>query len=306
MSEMPELREGPPWAMEEMILAEPGIVGAILSSEAAREAAAWIEGATPVVTTGCGTSEHAAMAGALLLGARARDAFEAALDPQEGGVLVAVSHEGGTAATLAALEAARGAQTVLITASDSDAADLAIRTPLRDTSWCHTVGYLSPLLAFVAIAGARIDAQGIVEDVLGRRARFTEAAAELAGCERLLVGGSGADEGTARGLALEIEGGGNVPTPPPGLEEGGARHRPRAAGPGEGPPRPPPRRGRAHRADPRAPRPPPGRGARPPRRRPAGRRGRARHARGDARRAAHGGHGGRRARGRRARRAAAD
>jgi glutamine---fructose-6-phosphate transaminase (isomerizing) len=219
MSKTPELREGPPWAMEEMILAEPGIVGAILSSEAAREAAAWIEGATPVVTTGCGTSEHAAMAGALLLGARARDAFEAALDPQEGGVLVAVSHEGGTAATLAALEAARGAQTVLITASDSDAADLAIRTPLRDTSWCHTVGYLSPLLAFVAIAGARIDAQGIVEDVLGWRERFAEAAAQLAGCERLLVVGSGADEVTGRELALKIEEGVHVPTTPLGIEK---------------------------------------------------------------------------------------
>src|SRR3954447_15968330 len=127
MSKMPELREGPPWAMEEMILAEPGIVGPILSSEAAREAAAWLEGAAPVVTVGCGTSEHAAMAGALLLGAVSRDSFEASLDPQQGGVLIAVSHEGGTAATLAALKAAaaHGARTVLITAKP-DAARAAL------------------------------------------------------------------------------------------------------------------------------------------------------------------------------------
>src|SRR3954454_3443738 len=197
MSEMPELRAGPPWAMEEMILAEPGIVDAILGSEAAREAAAWVaESDGPVVTTGCGTSEHAAMAGALLLGARARDAFEASLDPQDGGVLIAVSHEGGTEATLAAIAAARHARTVLITASGSDAADLAIRTPLTDTSWCHTVGYLSPLLAFVAIAGAGIDARGIVEDVLARRAELAEAARTVGGAERLLVVASGADEVT--------------------------------------------------------------------------------------------------------------
>ena len=46
------------------------------------------------------------MAGAALLGARARDAFEASLDPQQGGVLIAVSHEAGTAATLAAMQGA--------------------------------------------------------------------------------------------------------------------------------------------------------------------------------------------------------
>src|SRR3954447_12701469 len=187
MSKMPELREGPPWAMEEMILAEPGIVGPILSSEAAREAAAWLEGAAPVVTVGCGTSEHAAMAGALLLGAVSRDSFEAALDPQEGGVLIAVSHEAGTAATLAAAAAAaaNGAQVALITARPDQAPDgpLVYATPLRDTSWCHTVGYVSPLLAFSAIAarlaGAEPDAaatRAAIEDVLGRREQLRAAA----------------------------------------------------------------------------------------------------------------------------------
>src|SRR3954451_16929488 len=51
MSEMRELRGGPPWAMEEMILAEPGIVGEILSSEAAREGVARLWGGHPAVTT---------------------------------------------------------------------------------------------------------------------------------------------------------------------------------------------------------------------------------------------------------------
>ena len=121
---MPELRDGPPWAMEEMILAEPGLVEAILASPAAVEAAESIREGGPVVIVGCGTSEHAALAGAALLpDARARDAFEASLDPQPGGVLIAISHEAGTAATLAAMRAAaaNGARTILITARHWDA-----------------------------------------------------------------------------------------------------------------------------------------------------------------------------------------
>ncbi len=158
MSDMPELRDGPPWAMEEMILAEPGLVSPIFASPEAFEAAEWIRETETVVVTGCGTSEHAAMAGAALLGARSRDAFEASLDPQQEGVLIAVSHEAGTAATLAAMKAT-SARTILITARPDleTGADLVITTPLVDTSWCHTVGYVSPLLAFTAIAGA-IDA----------------------------------------------------------------------------------------------------------------------------------------------------
>src|SRR3954451_13059161 len=116
MSDMPELRDGPPWAMEEMILAEPALVSPILASPAAVEAAESIREGGPVVLVGCGTSEHAALAGAALLGARARDAFEASLDPQDDGVLTDASHEVGTAATLAALKAAPGARTILITA----------------------------------------------------------------------------------------------------------------------------------------------------------------------------------------------
>src|SRR4051794_18438896 len=224
MSDMPELREGPPWAMEEMILAEPGLVEPIFASPAAVEAAESIREGGPVVVAGCGTSEHAAMAGAALLpGARARDAFEASLDPQDGGVLIAVSHEGGTAATLAALRAAtaNGARTILITAKPGAAADLVVATPLVDTSWCHTVGYVSPLLAFTAIASAADAATctRVIDGVLTQRDRFVTAARALAGCERLIVSGSGVDEITARELALKIEEGLHVPTTPLGLEK---------------------------------------------------------------------------------------
>jgi glucosamine--fructose-6-phosphate aminotransferase (isomerizing) len=187
MSDMPELRDGPPWAMEEMILAEPGLVAAIFNSPEALEAAEWIRETETVVVTGCGTSEHAAMAGAALLGARSRDAFEASLDPQREGVLIAVSHEAGTAATLAAMRAT-SARTILITARPEvdTGADLVIGTPLVDTSWCHTVGYVSPLLAFTAIASATDagTASRIIEGTLAQRARFAAAAQTLDGCER--------------------------------------------------------------------------------------------------------------------------
>src|SRR3954454_9604227 len=144
MSDMPELRDGRPWAMEEMILAEPALVAPILASPGAVEAAESIREGGPVVLVGCGTSEHAAMAGAALLGARSRDAFEASLDPQEGGVCIGISHEAGTAATLAAMRATN-ARSILITArpEKDTGADLTIATPLVDTSWCHTVGYVS-------------------------------------------------------------------------------------------------------------------------------------------------------------------
>lgn len=244
MSDVPELRPGPPWAMEEMIYAEPGLVGPILTSSAAVEAAESIREGGPVVIVGCGTSEHAALAGAALLpGATARDAFEASLDPQDGGVCIAISHEAGTGATLAAMRAAaaNGARTILITAKPDEVApsssahagaggangaavtapDIVVATPLVDASWCHTVGYVSPLLALTAIADAADAATctRVIAETLEHRARLTDAAKALASVDRLIVSGSGLDEITARELALKIEEGLHVPTTPLGLEK---------------------------------------------------------------------------------------
>jgi fructoselysine-6-P-deglycase FrlB-like protein len=226
MSDMPELRDGPPWAMEEMINAQPGLVEPILNSSAALEAAESIREGGPITIVGCGTSEHAAMAGAHLIdGATARDAFEASLDPQQGGVLIAISHEAGTAATLAAMRAAaaNGARTILITAKPetNTGADITVGTPLVDTSWCHTVGYVSPILALTAIAGT-IDAataKRVIEGTLAQRHRFKEAAQILVESERLIVSGSGVDEVTAREISLKIEEGVHVPVTPLGIEK---------------------------------------------------------------------------------------
>jgi fructoselysine-6-P-deglycase FrlB-like protein len=115
---MPALRSGPPYAMTEMIAAEPALAERLVrrltddpalgAVTVALEAAA-AEG-RPIVTTGCGTSEHAAMIAAALLtdaldGATVwpMQALEVARRPPGNGVLVAVSHEGGTWATNEAL-----------------------------------------------------------------------------------------------------------------------------------------------------------------------------------------------------------
>jgi glucosamine 6-phosphate synthetase-like amidotransferase/phosphosugar isomerase protein len=221
--------------MEEMILAEPSLGDALPASSEAGDAGALVRDAVaagePVRLVGCGTSEHAAQAGAELLrdalgssAIVARDAFEASLDPQRDGVIIGVSHEAGTRATLAAIRAAEenGARAVLITAAPEDAPSgpLVVSTPLRDTSWCHTVGYLSPLLAVHAMAGAGAGApRATIERMLSRRPHFAQAAVVLAGCARLLVVGSGADEITGRELALKLEEGVHTPATPLGVEK---------------------------------------------------------------------------------------
>ena len=94
-------------------------------------------------------------------------------------------------------------------------------TPLVDTSWCHTVGYVSPLLALTAIAGTAGAATcyRVIDETLGQRDRFAAAARTLAGAQRLIVTGSGVDEITARELALKIEEGTHVPVTPLGMEK---------------------------------------------------------------------------------------
>src|SRR5436190_18389416 len=143
-AEMPEpsIRPGPPWHMTDMIAAEPYVAERLLdeladpAGPAGRLAGAIGQAASsgaPIVTTGCGTSEHAAQAAASIILAairsaglpsgpvavRAAQAFELALDPPSGGLVIGISHEGGSAATIRAMEAAggRGARVALITGS---------------------------------------------------------------------------------------------------------------------------------------------------------------------------------------------
>jgi fructoselysine-6-P-deglycase FrlB-like protein len=236
--DFPELRAGPPWVMQEMMASQPELTAAILAAgdpaaSAIADAARAAAGAgRPVIVTGCGTSEHAAHGIAALLAAalsaaerpsvRALPALSATLDPQPG-LCLAVSHDGGTRATLLALEAAAraGARTAAITAkpggSIPKAAEHVLLTPRTDRSWCHTVGYTSAISAGAAVA-SRLGLAGVTPaaaaDALagGLGAGGAEAIAQrLADRRTILCAGLGPDLTSARELALKIAEGAQLP-----------------------------------------------------------------------------------------------
>ncbi len=194
-----------------------------------------LEKGEPVVVTGCGTSEHGAQAFAAVVGeAAARggirgagqpgsvlavQALEAALAPQRGGLAIGISHEGATEATLAALDAAAaaGARTAAVTvhpAAPIGRFGIVLATGEIDRSWCHTIGYLSPMLAAVAVGAALTGepdeadpapVRSLLEAGLAQTAAAEGIAAELAAKREVIVVGSGADRPAARELALKIE-----------------------------------------------------------------------------------------------------
>src|SRR3954447_8140180 len=261
---MPTVRDAPPWAMAEMIAVEPALVARVaervVADGSARALAADISRAAtarvPVIVTGCGTSEHAAMGVAAILreawrtaglsgcGPVAAQALELQLDPPTSGLVIGISHEGGTTATVAALAAARsrGCRTAAITGSAGSpvggAADVVLETLEMDRSWCHTVGYVSPLAAASAaadlLAGRGPDASALsrlvvdgVEagcapaagattsggdaDPQGRSAA-TSIGAAVAAAAHLIVIGSGVDRVGARELVLKVEEAAHVPS----------------------------------------------------------------------------------------------
>lgn len=246
-SGMPPLRAGPPYLMTEMIEAEPYLADRVLDrvggpDEAAARLAnavrvAVAEG-SPVVVTGCGTSEHAALGivdqltealravGEANVQVRSEQALELALDPIAGGLVIGVSHEGGSTATIAALRAAReaGARTGLITAAAASPAagvadpELLAATVEVDQSWCHTIAYLSPLVVGASIARA-IRGGGpaapamhrLLATPLENPGSIEAIARALASVERLIVVGSGADRVAGRELVLKVEEGAALP-----------------------------------------------------------------------------------------------
>ncbi|MHB8960718.1 MAG: SIS domain-containing protein [Candidatus Limnocylindrales bacterium] len=248
---MPQLRDAPPWAMAEMISAEPALVARVgqrlLEDGSAAALAALIRdvigrGET-VVVTGCGTSDYAGRGAAAILreacaaaglpapGPQSAGAFELSCDPPSG-LVIGVSHEGGTAATIDALDAARqrGARTALITGSANSPAakgcDVVLATVEMDRSWCHTVGYVSPLAAACVtaglIAGHTPDPQRLrrrlamgLEAARGHHGAMGNAAARA---KQLLVIATGADRITARELSLKVEEAAWLPTTARALE----------------------------------------------------------------------------------------
>jgi glutamine---fructose-6-phosphate transaminase (isomerizing) len=240
--------------MTEMIEAEPALAARLLgrladpSSPAARLAAelrSASELGRPILVTGCGTSEHAALASVEILREAlhaiglsaspgrtgtpvAVQAFEAALEDElagPGGIVIGISHEGGTWATNRALERARAARArvALVTVSDRSPgaafADLVLATGEADESWCHTVGYLAPILAAASVAGhltgrpitAQAARSAVAVGLDAAEVRRTETlAGRLADVERIVVTGSGTDRVAARELALKIEEGAHI------------------------------------------------------------------------------------------------
>jgi fructoselysine-6-P-deglycase FrlB-like protein len=233
----PSRRDGPPYHMTDMIAAEPALARRILArlavaggpqlAAAVRRAAS--EGGS-IVVTGCGTSETAAMGVVEILRDALREAghgdtavvseqaFELSLDPPARGLVIGVSHEGGTGATNAALRAARaaGAATAVLTASGRSpagaVAELVVETGELDQSWCHTVGYVSPLLA-AAAAGADLSGRPLDGDAVAgllaagarEEASAERVAARLGSCTHLLMTASGSDRPAGREMALKVE-----------------------------------------------------------------------------------------------------
>jgi fructoselysine-6-P-deglycase FrlB-like protein len=253
---MPPLRDGPPWLMTEMIEAEPALAERLLRRLAAPDGSAaalasliraTASAGRPILVTGCGTSEHGALATVEVLREAMRDAslpwrlgeagapaavqaLEASLEAElggRGGLVIGISHEGGTWATNRALESARaaGAATALVTVSGRSPgaalADVVVATEEQDQSWCHTVGYLSPILAAMAVAGhltgrapdpARVRAP-LGAGLAAEQVAATEAlAAELGTANRLIVTATGVDRPAARELVLKVEEGTHLPS----------------------------------------------------------------------------------------------
>lgn len=233
----PSKRAGPPYHMTDMIAAEPALARRVLTrvaaaggpqlADAVRRAAS---AGDPIVVTGCGTSETAAMGVVEILRDALRraglddalvvseQAFELSLDPPARGLVIGVSHEGGTGATNAALRVARaaGAATAVLTVSGRSpagaVAELVVETGELDQSWCHTIGYVSPLLA-AAGTGAVLSGQDLDDEaiagLLAAGARDEAGAERIAGrlgpCAHLLTIASGADRPAGREMALKVE-----------------------------------------------------------------------------------------------------
>ncbi|MFL5777560.1 MAG: hypothetical protein ACJ761_01335 [Chloroflexota bacterium] len=237
-TDVPSPRDGPPYHMTDMIAAEPHVTRRTLARLAAPDGpaarlAGWVretaDAGASIILTGCGTSEHGALGGAEILrdalrvagsahpGPTVEQAFELALRPPGGGLVIGISHEGASAATNAALAAARdaGARTAIVTVTDrspgAQLVDLVVTTDELDQGWCHTIGYLAPLLAATAMAAAltnrSIDPEDAARLVAGG---LDEPAAEgmaarLGRVEELIVIASGVDRAAGRELVLKVE-----------------------------------------------------------------------------------------------------
>ena len=155
--------------------------------------------------TGCGTSFHAALA----CGSAAQALDVVLGNAPESDVLVAISHEGGTALTLEAIRGFEG-ETWLITGAEESAIakaadNVVVATPAIEESYCHTVSYTCAVAAGRALRGE--DVSGLAADV------FRELDAKPIGAsehDRFVVAGAGRDAATALEAVLKLREGAHV------------------------------------------------------------------------------------------------
>ena len=158
------------------------------------------------VFTGCGTSYHAA-----LTGGNAVQALELVLEPDrnDAGVLVAISHEGGTAVTLEAVRAWNGPTWLVTGAPESPIAgaadEVVVAAPRIEESWCHTASYTSAVAAIAALRGE--DVSWLADAVAAELERGAEASDHA----RFLIAAAGRDWPTAQEAALKLREGAFLP-----------------------------------------------------------------------------------------------
>jgi glutamine---fructose-6-phosphate transaminase (isomerizing) len=157
-----------------------------------------------IVYTGCGTSFHAAQTGGSAL-----QALEAAAAPPDAGVLVCVSHEGTTKATLDAARAF-GGETWLVTGTrDSPLArvcdEVVVATPALEESYCHTASYTCAVATLAALRG---DDVSWLPDAVAEALRVDVGEPPRG---RVVVAGSGPAWPTAQEAVLKLREGAYLP-----------------------------------------------------------------------------------------------
>jgi len=149
--------------------------------------------------TGCGTSFHAAMTGG-----DAVQALELSLAPdREADLLVLVSHEGGTPATLEAARAWPGPKWLVTGKPEGPIAELCdevvVCTPAIEESWCHTASYTCAVAAIAALKGE--DVSWLPDAVAGALEADLPLVRKQ---ERFLVAGAGRDLPTVHEAVLKL------------------------------------------------------------------------------------------------------
>ena len=157
-----------------------------------------------VIFTGCGTSFHAAQTAG-----PAAQAFELLLErAPRADILVCVSHEGETEATLQAARTFHGERWLVTGKQSSPLADtcehVIVVTPGVEESWCHTASYTCAVATMRALHGEDVAGlPGLVERALEQRL-------PVSGHERFLVAGAGRDWPTAQEAVLKLREGAYV------------------------------------------------------------------------------------------------